>query len=1430
MPTPRSCPKCGKSYPADELDGLCPTCVMGLVLDEDTLDGASDSEESKAEAGSAPTSDWSSGHPGGGLDSSLMPGRPEGKRPVEGLQLDSGVVHYFGDFELIRELGRGGMGVVFKARKLSLNRTVAIKMIRSSLLAGEEQRRRLRNEAEAVANLDHENIVPIFEVGEHEGHSYFAMKLIGGSGLDRRLGEFAWDARACARLVATVTDAVHHAHRRGILHRDLKPANILVDSEGRPHVTDFGLAKRIEGDSDMTGSGAILGTPAFMAPEQASGRRGAVTTATDVHGLGTVLYAMLAGRPPFLGDSVVETLEQVRERVSEAPSRLNRQVPRDLEVICLKCLEKDPRRRYDSAAEVADDLHRFLAGEPIRARPVGPATRLGMWCRRRPAIAGLLCSALLLATLVVVLVGVNFAQTLDALRREEALRAEAQRERDRVERTLYVNLIALSDKELDAGRVDRAELRLNQCRPDLRRWEWGYLKRLAHAEHRRLDIGRDVEPIAFTPDGRTLLRGVGDRVVCCDPDDLHPGRILGGYRWPIRQLSLSPDGRRLATIGREPRQARIEIIVRDLGSGEVLLRATDRNADPSDLSFDASGNRLAVSGTRHRHVRVPGMTNPELRSFGMIRVWSVPEGREILDLDTLESPVGGAIFAGTPERLITGDARGRIARWDLESGAPVEVIQPDEASIADLIAFPDRRRFASVKGPVLGSGPSMRIGNGPTGGEVAIRDADTLRLVRNITHSDGIDRLSIDPTGRHLAGAGGAGIHLWDARTGRWRFSLFGHREPVAHLAFRPGGRQLVSTSPDESLRVWGVESAPGSRLLRSVPELGSLFSGWLYAIGPSGRWFVSAKGAVLSRVDAETGKVIWSRTTVTHGGSMRMSSGSGTRLELDRAGRRVAWATGVHGEGPYRPGDVLLLDAETGAVRHRLRASTETIDGMDFSPDGARLVTSGHDRWLLLWDVRTGSELGALRVPDRVAAEEDPESEGRAPRIRDEEKGLLSGAVWSPDGRWIAAREGGDHLHVWEAASGRYAAGWWLEERGNTWNAATRTLVFDPAGDRLAINRGDAVLIFEIPSGEVVARLAGHSDGVGSLAFAPGGDRLATVDLGGAIRLWEPGTAQEILTLGGATPNRDSRARGRIRFTADGRAIADLTPDGLRLWEGRWSQARSTLPAPDRPVLHLDFDAKGRRIAAVDGGGTLRLRQVASGRLLGEASIGGAIRHLGISPDGAVAFLARRSGASTSLRAFETRTGRELRSRRLDLGDVRRIAIAPGGGPGRGRAAGWLGRRRRRARPKPPGALGGERGAGAGPRLRRDRPVAHRRPRGPQRLLRGVRCGRAARTVPDRFGQAYGTVQFQVLLLSEGLGQRRREPLRGPPDRVPPVRHHPGAGPLRRGAARLRRGPGGEHRDADGLDLRPGDRPRGPSVGRDPDSVGSRRTGHEGA
>ena len=296
----------------------------------------------------------------------------------------------FGDYEVLEEIARGGMGVVYKARQVSLNRVVALKMILAGQFASAEDIRRFLTEAEAAANLTHPNIVPIYEVGQHEGHHYFSMRLIEGRSLADLRKDAAWkmdEGREAARLMAKVARAVQCAHQQGVLHRDLKPGNILVDADGEPQVTDFGLARQMTQDSSLTLSGAVLGTPSFMAPEQAAGKNKELTAAADIYSLGSILYYLLTGQPPFAAESLLDTLAQVLSGEVILPRMVNPRVSRDLEQICLRCLAKAPGLRYASAGALAEDLEKFLRNEPVAVRAGGTLEWFRLWIRREPALA-----------------------------------------------------------------------------------------------------------------------------------------------------------------------------------------------------------------------------------------------------------------------------------------------------------------------------------------------------------------------------------------------------------------------------------------------------------------------------------------------------------------------------------------------------------------------------------------------------------------------------------------------------------------------------------------------------------------------------------------------------------------------------------------------------------------------------------------------------------------------------------------------------------------------------------------------------------------------------------------------------------------------------------------------------------------------------------
>jgi TolB-like protein/Tfp pilus assembly protein PilF len=369
------CRKCGAAIPPDSPQNSCGACLLETGLDSDeAISGvdvsavAAHSAEAAAKAGSAKTDD---------------PGRP--------MLMD------FGDYELLEQIGRGGQGVVFRARQKSLNRVVALKVINLGHWASKAHLKRFRREAEAAARLEHPCIVPIYEVGERDGSCYFSMKFVEGGQLDEVAKREPMPIRRAVELMAKVARTVHYAHQHSILHRDIKPGNILLDAKGEPHLTDFGLARLVESESSVTQTLDVLGTPSYMAPEQAVGNNAAVSSATDVYGLGAALYQLLTGQPPFAGGTTYETIKLLEETEPRPPRLLNPRVDRDLSTICLRCLEKDPKRRYSSALALAEDLERWLKHEPIAARRVGPLVRGRKWVRRNPSIAVMVAMLLALA-------------------------------------------------------------------------------------------------------------------------------------------------------------------------------------------------------------------------------------------------------------------------------------------------------------------------------------------------------------------------------------------------------------------------------------------------------------------------------------------------------------------------------------------------------------------------------------------------------------------------------------------------------------------------------------------------------------------------------------------------------------------------------------------------------------------------------------------------------------------------------------------------------------------------------------------------------------------------------------------------------------------------------------------------------------------------
>src|SRR5437660_3151127 len=384
----RICRNCGAKIFSDAPEGLCTGCVLETALGNSphaAVVGGDSSAVALAKADDSRRVDE--------LSRDETSAAPRVNKTASAAEL----LGELGDYELLEEIGRGGQGVVFRARQKSLNRTVALKVISLGQWASKAHVKRFRREAEAAASLEHPGIVPIHEVGEREGQCYFSMKFVEGGQLDEVVRREPSSIRRAVELVAKVARTVHYAHEHGILHRDIKPGNILLDQHGEPHLTDFGLARLVEADSTVTGTLDVLGTPSYMAPEQAAGNNTEISRNTDVYGLGAVLYQLLTGHPPFAGGTTYETVKLLLETEPRPPRQLNPKVDRDLSTICLKCLEKDPKRRYSSALALAEDLEHWLKHDPIRAKPSGFFTHARKWVRRNPSTTVLVTLLLALA-------------------------------------------------------------------------------------------------------------------------------------------------------------------------------------------------------------------------------------------------------------------------------------------------------------------------------------------------------------------------------------------------------------------------------------------------------------------------------------------------------------------------------------------------------------------------------------------------------------------------------------------------------------------------------------------------------------------------------------------------------------------------------------------------------------------------------------------------------------------------------------------------------------------------------------------------------------------------------------------------------------------------------------------------------------------------
>jgi WD40 repeat protein/serine/threonine protein kinase len=1106
------CPRCGASVAERARSGFCSQCLAAVSL---------------AESEAAPA-----------LENELAAVLPR-------TALTTGTRTRFGDYELLEEIARGGMGVVYRARQRSLHRIVAIKTLLFGGFAGAEGLRRFRLEATSASALEHPNIVRILDVGEQDGQPFLAMDYVAGRDLARLVSERPLLARQAAGYVEKIARAVEFAHQRGVLHRDLKSSNVLIDAFDEPRVTDFGLAKRVESgtkrgmgerekggadgaspvrghprpsdspspvgrervaegwvrehgewrgawgegerlaaskseignpksEMNLTRTGQPLGSPGFMPPEQAEGDGRRIGPASDVYGLGAILYHLLTSRPPFLADTFEATLRQVLDRDPIPPRQFNPNVPADLETICLKCLEKEPAKRYATARELAEELDRFLHDEPIHARPVGRVEKAWRWCRRKPALAG----SVLLILLLLLLITIGSPLAAYRINRErqraeeQATRAEASAANERRER--YYASIAAADSHIRNGDLDVALSVLTNCPPEFRHWEWGRLMYLCHQSVSAAQLpGNNLESIVVSADGTRAVAarfvfGAVARVPCWEVGTRRELFDVASATETVVAMTFSPDGKKLAVA---LLNGLVKVVNAENGDEQSRFVATNQ---VHSLLFNEQETKLAIALAEGSGVLVDTMTGQPLLSTPDVgarfragaldpngRFWVTMDDESVIAIRDASSGRVRFSFPGhtdsnpatywkKPTLVLSPDGRRLVAHvkaqsakvWNLENGEELLFVPSRVQSAA---FHPDGRRVA-----ILSGAKAVEIWDLASGERVQTLHGHKERVCFAGFDADG-GRIRTASTDGH--------VMTWRAQSGR---ELIPHPYFVDAVAWSPDGARLLTSQFDGLAKIWDTASGRELRTLRGNWS-------WLRSaqFSADGKRIVTGGGDKLARIlDADTGREL--ALMRGHTGAIRIAA-------FSPDGRQVATAS--------RDKTARIWDAQSGRELHRLTAHSNVLRALAFSPDGTKLVTAAGEAVAHVWDVATGQRHFTLEAPTS--------SFGRI--------------AFSRDGNYLATASMGRSVRIWDAKSYKSLAAWRAR-------AGILALDFSPDGKRLLVVASDATSefvppsleIWDVETGRQTLVLAEESSIVLGARFSPDGRRIATSSFARAARLWE--------------------------------------------------------------------------------------------------------------------------------------------------------------------------------------------------------------------------------------------------------------------------------------------------------------------------------------
>jgi WD40 repeat protein len=1123
-------------------------------------------------------------------------------------------------YEILQELGRGGMGIVYQARQVALNRVVALKVIRAGAGAGAQELERFRIEAEAVARLQHPHIVQIHEIGEQAGCPYFALEFVEGGTLAQRLAGTPLASRQAAALLETLARAMHHAHERGILHRDLKPGNVLLTADGTPKISDFGLAKYLDEAlaptvlARQTQSGAVLGTPSYMAPEQAQGKNKEIGPAADVYALGAILYELLTGRPPFKAATPLETLRQVIWDEPVPPARLQPKVPRDLETLCLKCVQKEPGKRYPSALALAEDLRRFLAGEPIRARPVGRGERLWRWCRRNPALSTASgVAALTLLAVVALAIGFGLYQSRAAadLRQEKQQTEAARNKSERHAATLALDQgLALCEQGeigrgmlwlahgLEIAPAAAADLRY-AIRANLAAWRLQLTSLQMSLPHQG-----SVRAVSFSPDGKTLVtsselmnaeRTMLDRMEArlweaatgnpLGPPLQHPARVSF--------VAFSPGGKTILTVSRADKTARLW----EAATGKPIGPPLQQEVSGQGV-FSPDGRTMLIQGDAGA---------PQLWDTATATPLGPPLRQQVGQYGMAVSPDGRTVVTAQPDSYpdtaqlwdaVTGQRIGPPLQY--QGRVDKVAFSPDGKTV--LIANTDTnqgtvRLWAAATGRSIGqplqnrkaigaaafSPDSRLVLTGCIDGTARLWEAATGQpLGPPMLHQRSIWRVAFSPDGRSaLTAAADSTARLWEVPTGRPIGGPLAHRDWLDGAAFSPDGRMVMTWSSDAA-RLW--EAATGKPIGQPLPHLDEVEA---MAFGPDGRTIVTGsrdktarlwevapgsslgpllghQGAVHTVAFSPDGRTVltgsvdatarlWDRATGRPRGQPLRHGNQVVWAAYSRDGRRVVTASS---------GTARLWDAATGKSCGQVLSPGAAIDAVALSPDGQTVLTLA--RTVRLWEAATGKPLG------QPFPQEAP----------------VEAAAFSPDGKTVLTGDRAGTGRLWEGATGKPVG------RPLRHEDSISGVDFSPDGKTVVTGSTDKTArLWDVSTGEPLGIPLAHQDAVRAVAFSPDGRLVLTRTRGGSARLWQAGTGQPL------GPPLPSQVKVRVTaFSPDSKMV--FTAGGVVLGyrgEGQlWDTGTGKPIGPRR--LHQDvinsaaFSPDGRTILTGSDDQTARL------------------------------------------------------------------------------------------------------------------------------------------------------------------------------------------------------------------------------------------------